>query len=507
MREAVSLANASVSREPVPNRSPRRRLAAWLFLAAWTALVIIALYFLLRPSGHGGGGGPVLVQQNDSKTFLERSRDWFRLAHVNFSRIYPWIFFAPYVAWIGWRFSLERGRWRVSLPAHLAAGTAFVLAAHAVNSRVSNTTARVVIINSEHQSVSGPARGEMHSIQVAVSRDMGPAFHGEYSSAFSTGVVVRPSSNGAVALPVDPLANTAFTNLITELKQAVGAPVGPPALFTFRPLSTLLDICAYAALVGLAHAIHFYQRYRERERCALMLESNLAKARLGALQAQLQPHFLFNTLNAIATLLRRDPRAAETTVLSLSELLRLTLSRSDRQETSMREEIHFAERYFAIQQTRFGERLQLEVDVEPEAMDCLVPTLLLQPLVENAIHHGIEPSDDAGHIWLKAHRHEQTLVLTVEDDGVGLGPTLNRNLNLNPDAAIETAEITPAITNNHHNQHGGVGLTNLRARLEALYGATQKLELSPRPGGGIIVRVEIPWHCSSRNTAQLQANR
>ena len=172
----------------------------------------------------------------------------------------------------------------------------------------------------------------------------------------------------------------------------------------------------------------FYGRYRERERKALSLESSLSRARLSALQAQLQPHFLFNTLNAIATLLRRDPIAAEATLLALSDLLRLSLNQSETQEIPLREELRFLDRYLEIQHTRFGDRLRVEQEVDPAVLDCLVPTLILQPLVENAIRHGLEPSDAPGLIRIQAQAQKSsgsqngsspTLILTIEDNGVG----------------------------------------------------------------------------------------
>jgi sensor histidine kinase YesM len=239
----------------------------------------------------------------------------------------------------------------------------------------------------------------------------------------------------------------------------------------------LLDLLAYGAVLGLSHSVHFYRRYREREHRALVLESNLANARLQALRAQLQPHFLFNSLNAVATLLRRDVRLAEATLMSLSELLRLALTQSEKQEVSLREELAFVQRYLEIQQTRFGEKLRVEQDIDPAALDCLVPTLVLQPLIENAIRHGIEPSESAGLVRLSATKTDGKLVLAVEDDGVGLSPL--------PLDTRHSTPLTPRGT--------GIGLTNLRARLVALYGTEQKLELVTRPEGGVRVLIEIPW--------------
>jgi len=251
------------------------------------------------------------------------------------------------------------------------------------------------------------------------------------------------------------------------MKPALGH-AGP---FGLRPLETLLDMLAYASVAGVAHAVHFYRRFRERERRALLLESNLTQARLKSLQAQLQPHFLFNTLNAIATLLRRDPRAAEATLMSLSDLLRLALSRSDQQEICLSEELRFLEKYIEIQQTRFGGRFRYHQEIAAETLSCLVPTLLLQPLVENAIRHGLEPSPDGGTVRVAARRSDAKLLLEVEDNGVGLKES-------EPNAK----------------SGGGIGLSNLRGRLEALYGERQRMEIMSRAEAGVVVRIEMPWH-------------
>jgi sensor histidine kinase YesM len=260
-------------------------------------------------------------------------------------------------------------------------------------------------------------------------------------------------------------------------------------------LSLLLDLLAYCAIVGLAHAVHYYQRFREREHQALLLGSNLAQARLSALRAQLQPHFLFNSLNAIAALLRRDPRLAEATLMSLSELLRLALRQSEQQEVSLREELNLVECYLQIQQTRFGDRLRLEQQIDPATLDCVVPTLLLQPVVENAIRHGIEPGDKPGWVRLGAHRSNDRLVLTVADNGVGLDRSAaglegdSGSLALIPPTQLPTERAVKRLKA----RGTGIGLANLRARLDTLYGPRQSLDLKPREGGGVLVRIEIPW--------------
>jgi sensor histidine kinase YesM len=165
--------------------------------------------------------------------------------------------------------------------------------------------------------------------------------------------------------------------------------------------------------------------------------------------------------------------------------------------------LEFVQRYLEIQQTRFGDKLRVEQDIDPQALDCLVPTLVLQPLVENAIRHGIEPSEKAGVVRVSASREDGKLVLAVEDDGVGLasdscGP--ENPAGLCP--SLPTPARSPTISVALPRIGTGIGLANLRERLQALYGARQKLELTPRATGGVIVRVEIPWHprASSEST-------
>ena len=222
-------------------------------------------------------------------------------------------------------------------------------------------------------------------------------------------------------------------------------------------------------MVGLVHAVHFHDRSRERERRAVALEAQLTAARLNALQAQLHPHFLFNALNAISTLLRRDTRAAQEALTSFSELLRLALSHSSQPEVSLREDVEFLRCYVEIQQTRLGDRLRFEEEIDPAAFDCLVPALLLQPLVENAIRHGIEPSPDPGIVRVAIHPQDGWLLVTVEDNGAGL-----------------------SAKEEEHGSGTGIGLQNLRSRLETLYGTQQQVEVTTRNGGGVRVKVEIP---------------
>jgi two-component system, LytTR family, sensor kinase len=449
---------------------PRDRLFR-LGFALWTALVILALWWLLRSGSHDGGGATWVMHEGDSpKSLIERTRDWFRLAHLNFQRIYPWVLFGPYVAWLVSRFPLERGRLRVNVPVHVLACALFATASQLINSRIHMTVARVVVYNSYRHTEGPPAGEEVRSVHLEVSQ--GPP-DGSVPGHFAGTLISEDITNHLVdsrpgSKPHDP-DSASLTNLLTKFEHSFNPGLHPPGLPTLRPLAIGMDLLAYAAIVGLAHSVHFYRRYREREHRALFLESSLAQSQLRTLRAQLQPHFLFNTLNAIATLLRRDPRAAEATLTSLSELLRLTLGHSERQEMTLREELEFLNCYLEIQQTRFGDRLRFEQTVDPAALDCLVPTLLLQPLVENAIRHGIEPADHTGTVRVTAARRDGRLVLSVQDDGVGLSVQAK-------------------------GQGGtGIGLSNLRARLEALYGPDHKLELTSAAGAGVVVNIEVPW--------------
>lgn len=475
----------SASPEPARQRPRPRRVM--VFLAVWTVLVFLALWWLIRFAGDQGNAASWIFHAGDTgrESFAERARDWFRLVHLNFQRVYPWVLLGPYVAWLGARFALERGRLRLNLPVHLAACGLFILASHTINERASSRVARVVIITSQTNIDAQPGTNRVH---IEMSRSASDQLAREEFTRFTA---QNPRGVPPDMLYLHPGKSVGLTNLLPDLGTDFKGPHFPPDLPTMRPLSILLDLFAYGAIAGMAHSVHFYRRYRERERRALSLEATLVQARLSALQTQLQPHFLFNSLNAIVTLLRRDPRLAEATLMSLSDLLRLTLSQSEKQEVTLREELQFAHSYREIQQTRFGDRLRFEEEIEPAALDCLVPTLLLQPLIENAIRHGIEPAEQAGLVRLMAQEKQGRLALAVEDDGVGLkGKDALR---------VETANGEPGA---RQGTGQGIGLSNLRARLQALYGANQSLEVLERTGGGVSVRIEIPWRTANSTTPE-----
>ena len=223
----------------------------------------------------------------------------------------------------------------------------------------------------------------------------------------------------------------------------------------------------YWGIVLGQHAFAYYWKFHERELHAAELETRLTEARLQALQMQLNPHFLFNTLNAISSLMHKDVEEADRMLILLSDLLRYALDSTSEQEVPLRQEIAFLDRYLQIQQARFGERLTVRQEIDPATLDALVPNLLLQPLVENALEHGLAPRARAGQVTLRAVTRDGALELEVADNGVGL-PADGR--------------FTP-----------GIGLANTRARLDQLYGAGHRFILANAPGGGVVVSIRIPW--------------
>jgi signal transduction histidine kinase len=263
----------------------------------------------------------------------------------------------------------------------------------------------------------------------------------------------------------------AYLLLRALVAQAQAALAGEPAGFfaAFEPLllkTVPYSLLVYGAIVGVQHAATYHRRAQERELRAAALERRLAEARLLALQMQLNPHFLFNALHAVSTLMRRDLAAADRMIVRLSGLLRHALDRTDRQQVPLREELAFLDRYLEIEQTRFGPRLRVERDLDPAVLDAPVPNLVLQPLVENALKHGVERQAKPGVIRLTARRAGGGLELIVADNGPGL-----------PANGVARPRI---------------GLGNTQERLAQLHGAAGSLTLRPAPGGGTEAVVRLP---------------
>lgn len=233
-------------------------------------------------------------------------------------------------------------------------------------------------------------------------------------------------------------------------------------------LRLVLYLLIYLLVVGLTHSLDFLARFRERELAASHLEAKLSQAQLQVLRMQLQPHFLFNTLHAISALMHRDVELADRMIARLGELLRSTLDNAGTPEVSLRQELDFVAPYLEIEQARLGPRLQVCLVVDLETLDAAVPNLLLQPLVENAIRHGIAPQRGNGRIEIVSRREHDRLILKVRDTGAGLS--------------------------NGAGMKEGVGLGNTRTRLEYLYGGDHTFTIAPVVGGpGVEVSLEIPY--------------
>jgi len=231
-----------------------------------------------------------------------------------------------------------------------------------------------------------------------------------------------------------------------------------------------LSLLIYWGIVGVKTAYNYYQKYRERELHSSQLEARLAQSRLHVLKMQLHPHFLFNTLNAISELIHKDPDAAERMLGELSDLLRISFESLEVQKVPLKQELEFLEKYLDIEQMRFQDRLRVDLKVDSAALGAQVPNMILQPLVENAIKHGIAPRSSGGRIEIAAARSNGHLDISVIDDGIGV-----------PFGSVESVS-------------DGVGLANTRRRLMHLYGEDHHFSLAPvSEKGGVNVRLLIPF--------------
>jgi len=272
----------------------------------------------------------------------------------------------------------------------------------------------------------------------------------------------------------------AVTSLAVVAKYAVLVPIEHSMGINLRStLSGALarnfanEAMAFWAVIGVVHALEFNRRYREREVAAADLRARLSQAQLDALRSQIHPHFLFNTLHSISTLMHRDVDAADTMLTRLSDLLRLTMKHRGNNEITLRDELGLVDNYIEIMRVRFGDRLTVRKQIDPATLDVLVPQFILQPLVENAFDHGISRTPGAGMIEIDAAEREGQLELSVSDDGVGGNGA------------------SPA------GRKHGIGLTNTQLRLEQLYGNAQSMSLEKLPERGTRVTVTLPWHVST----------
>jgi signal transduction histidine kinase len=292
----------------------------------------------------------------------------------------------------------------------------------------------------------------------------------------------------------DDEPQTRFRNWIAQLVAVVSFVILHVALFTAAslllgggsaiPASRLfsgylaswftLDSIVYCTLLAVYHALVYYRVSQDRALRASQLEARLAQAQLQVLRMQLQPHFLFNTLHTISALMHRDVKRADSMIAALSDLLRMSLRSVGVQEVDLREELDFLQRYLEIMSLRFGDRLTVTLDIDPELLDARVPTLVLQPLVENAFRHGFGDGMRAGQVRVTVRADGDMLRCEVVDNGRGLPQNGARE---------------------------GVGTSNTRARLRHLYGDRFSLDLTANAGGGARVSLAIPYHTLERTAA------
>ena len=275
------------------------------------------------------------------------------------------------------------------------------------------------------------------------------------------------------------MAHSAVATAITLTVRPFDDMGSSPAAFWPRFLGRVQgslgsDLLIYGGVIGICYALDYYRKYREREFAATRLEAQLAQAQLDSLRMQLHPHFLFNTLNSIVGLVRDNKNnAAVSMLVGLGDLLRHTLEQSSKQDVELREELNFIKLYLSIQEMRFSDRLQIEFDIDPATTKARVPNLILQPLTENALRHGIGRIAGSGVVGISSGVENGDLRLTVYDNGAGL-----------PD-------------NWQLKGSAGIGLANTAARLQQLYGDNHRFDIRNRDGGGVEALIVMPLRTSS----------
>jgi len=242
-----------------------------------------------------------------------------------------------------------------------------------------------------------------------------------------------------------------------------------------------IDLIIALLIVIAVHALLYYQNFRASELAQASLKTQLAQAQLRALKMQIHPHFLFNTLHSISSLVLEDPPKANTMIARLGDFLRLTVDNSEQQLVTLKEETEFLRCYLDIEQVRFGDRLTVAFELEPQTLSAQVPHLILQPVVENAIQHAIAPRAAQGRINIEAKRLNSLLRVAISDSGPGIG------------------------SNTNSLGKKGVGLTNVRSRLQQIYGPDFRFELMNASDGGLTVVMEIPFQHEANSGIEQQS--
>ena len=281
----------------------------------------------------------------------------------------------------------------------------------------------------------------------------------------------RVAAMGAAGIPFTAFYLYLFFALRVLMREIAWSELGPGHMLVRGMLGWYFwSGLIYMMIVGGLEAYSYYVRFVQSQLQVERLEKSYSQARLNALRMQLDPHFLFNALNTISSHVERDPRLTRRMIEHLGDLLRLSLETKDRQEVPLAEELAFLDHYLEIQRIRFGEQLQVSIEVEPETRYAMVPSLLLQPLVENAIRHGISKRAYGGTVVVTAHAEGNRLLVVVEDDGQGLPPGWS----------LEGCS--------------GLGLNVTRERIAGLYPGEAEMSVSSRPEGGTRVEIRLPLH-------------
>jgi two-component system, LytTR family, sensor kinase len=290
----------------------------------------------------------------------------------------------------------------------------------------------------------------------------------------------QPGKRLATHLVIGPVVTIVYGYLLACVRCAMGLDAWSrligKAVLGAASRDMFWSMLVYCMIIGAWQAYSYNRRYMTAELRLERSERTASEARLYALRTQLDPHFLFNTLNAVSSQVERDPKLARAMIEQLGDLLRLSLDSHGKQSIRLRDELAFTNRYLALQKIRFGDRLQIKFDVAADAADGLVPSLILQPLVENAIRHGLSSRPGGGVLEISAHRFDEQLVLQVEDDGVGLAPGWSME------------------------EDSGIGLRLTRERLAVRFpDSSSRFEISAKASGGTMVSVALPWRTTEES--------
>lgn len=437
----------------------------FFFWVAWFALALTVTWWL---AFRAPGQRVVFVDLNPMEPGWNQggARISWILLRQQLLPLVPWMLLAPVVLWMASRFPLSgSSKWRhacVLIPA----GVVFVWLSHSFHQRAGRLQPLIAPMPAiETWFPPGLEKTPGGEFGIPLSRAIGHDPAVEIPESFGLPPEIDPRKLPGRIIARDEMKLRIEANWAQIMKRSDatlgGLPNSPAASVI------LLDSLAFIALVVFSHAWIFMRTARdEKARSALLGDQN-TQARARALQAQLQPHFLFNTLNGIAMLTRKDPEAAEEMITSLSELMRIALDGERKPEIPLREELHFIDRYLEIQRMRFGARLEVGREIDPKTLGLLVPALLIQPLVENAIHHGIEPRGEGGKVHISSTLVDDMLEIVIEDDGVGL----------------------------HAGKGGsgsGIGLSSIRERLAALHPGGHEFRMQVPEGGGARMVIRLP---------------